>query len=186
MDNLQKGIVDERRGQFIKSGATSAGSTGFLGFMVGSCAGSVSQGFYSGDLLQPRPVENMQPTADWHRISGQFRFTERNPFAIRPVENMQSGAIDMHSVAITASEQVRVTDPVVVSIARTRELEWRRTHPEILQRFEKEWVVLEGEEIIAHGDNPVQVIDEARSKGVRTPYIFFVEPQSEDFASIGL
>src|SRR2546430_16607366 len=173
MDNLQKGIVDERRGQFIKSGATSAGSTGFLGFMVGSCAGSVSQGFYSGDLLQPRPLENVQPTADWHRISGQFRFTERNPFAIRPVENMQSGAIDTHSVAITASEQVRVTDPGVVSIARPRALEGRRRHPGILPRVGKGGGGLRGEEKIRHGDKHCKVKEKGRSKGVRTPHSIF-------------
>jgi hypothetical protein len=74
----------------------------------------------------------------------------------------------------------------VPSPFRKQEIEWRRTHAEILKSFENEWVVLEGEEIIAHGDDPVRVIEEARSKGIRTPYIFFVEPQSEDFVNIGL
>ena len=69
---------------------------------------------------------------------------------------------------------------------RERELEWRRTHAETLRQFENEWVVLECEEIIAHGSDAAKVIGEARIKGIRTPYIFFVEQESDDFVRIGL
>ena len=69
---------------------------------------------------------------------------------------------------------------------RERELEWRRTHTETLRQFENEWVVLEGEEIIAHGSDAAKVIGEAKIKGIRTPYIFFVEQESNDFVRIGL
>ena len=55
------------------------------------------------------------------------------------IENMQRPTTSRHPVA---------------SSFRNRELEWRRTHPEILKSFENQWVVLEGEEIIAHGPNP--------------------------------
>jgi len=64
-------------------------------------------------------------------------------------------------------------------------LEWRRTHAETLQQFENEWVVLEGEEIIAHGSDAAQVIREAKSRGIKTPYIFFVEQESANFVRIG-
>ena len=57
---------------------------------------------------------------------------------------------------------------------RTRELEWRRTHREVLRNFAGQWVVLEGEEIVAHGKDPQQVVVEARAKGIRVPYIFYV------------
>lgn len=57
---------------------------------------------------------------------------------------------------------------------RTRELEWRRTHGEVLRNFAGQWVVLEGEEIVAHGKDPQQVVVEARAKGIRVPYIFYV------------
>ena len=69
---------------------------------------------------------------------------------------------------------------------RERELEWRRTHAETLKQYENEWVVLEGETIIAHGSNAAQVIREARSQGIRTPYIFFVEPEIANVVRIGL
>jgi hypothetical protein len=57
---------------------------------------------------------------------------------------------------------------------RARELEWRRTHREVLRNFAGQWVVLEGEEIVAHGKDPQQVVVEARAKGIRVPYIFYV------------
>jgi hypothetical protein len=57
---------------------------------------------------------------------------------------------------------------------RTRELEWRRTHREVLRNFAGQWVVLEGEEIVTHGKDPQQVVIEARAKGIQIPYIFHV------------
>jgi len=69
---------------------------------------------------------------------------------------------------------------------RERELEWRRTHAETLRQFENEWVALEGEEIIAHNRDPVQVFEEARRRGIRSPYIFYVEPTDENIVRIGL
>ena len=60
------------------------------------------------------------------------------------------------------------------SCHRTRELEWRRAHREVLCNFVGQWVVLEGEEIVTHGKDPQQVVVEARAKGIRIPYIFYV------------
>lgn len=78
------------------------------------------------------------------------------------------------------------TDALRASDHRNRELEWRRTHGKALKAFTGEWVVLEGEEIIAHGHDPVEVISEAREKGIRVPYVFCVEPQGEDVVEMGL
>jgi hypothetical protein len=57
---------------------------------------------------------------------------------------------------------------------RTRELEWRHAHREVLRNFVGQWVVLEGEEIVTHGKDPQQVVVDARAKGIRIPYIFYV------------
>ena len=92
-------------------------------------------------------------------------------FPTYPIENMQRPTTSRHSVA---------------SSFRNRELEWRRTHPEILKSFENEWVVLEGEEIIAHGPNPIEVVAKARAEGIKTPYVFYVESFSEDISKMGL
>ena len=69
---------------------------------------------------------------------------------------------------------------------RSQELEWCQTHREALQAFTSQWVVLEGEQVIAHGEDPVQVVTEARARGIKVPYIFYVEPRDEDVVRIGL
>lgn len=61
-----------------------------------------------------------------------------------------------------------------VSGHRTRELEWRRTHREVLRSFAGKWVVLEGEQIVTYGKEPQQVVVDARAKGILVPYIFYV------------
>jgi hypothetical protein len=58
---------------------------------------------------------------------------------------------------------------------RSRELEWRRTHQEMLRTMAGEWVVLEGEEIIGHGKDLGPLVAEARARGIVVPYAFFVE-----------
>jgi Family of unknown function (DUF5678) len=83
-------------------------------------------------------------------------------------------------------------DPVVPSpksVAsghRSRELEWCRTHTEVLRQFAGQWVVLEGEEIVAHGDDPLQVVAEARAKGIQVPYIFYIENMDAKVVRMGL
>ena len=60
---------------------------------------------------------------------------------------------------------------------REREHAWRRSHRELLQgQYADQWVVLEGDEIVAHGRNAVQAAEEARAKGVPVPYVFYVQP----------
>jgi hypothetical protein len=46
--------------------------------------------------------------------------------------------------------------------------------------------VLEGEEIIAHGNDPLQVVTEARAKGIQVPYIFYVDDTNEKVVKMGL
>lgn len=78
------------------------------------------------------------------------------------------------------------TDQVRTAGHRTRELEWRRTHGDALQTFRGQWVALQGEKIIASGHDPVQVVQATRAQGIQVPYVFYVEPQSEDIARMGL
>jgi hypothetical protein len=55
-----------------------------------------------------------------------------------------------------------------------------------LRQFARQWVVLEGEEIVAHGDDPLQVVAEARAKGIHVPYVFYVEDPDEKVVKMGL
>ena len=69
---------------------------------------------------------------------------------------------------------------------RQREEAWCRTHQEALLACAGQWVVLEGEEIVVHGDDPVELVTQARNQGIRSPYIFFVEPPQPGVFKIGL
>lgn len=84
------------------------------------------------------------------------------------------------------SPNITISYPPGAPAHRSQELEWRRTHGETLKAFAGEWIVLEGKDIVAHGHDPSKVVAEARTKGVRVPYIFYVETRGEDVVSLGL
>ena len=69
---------------------------------------------------------------------------------------------------------------------RSRELAWREANRDDLQAFAGEWVVLEGEQIIAHGLDPPELVADARRSGVLVPYVFFVDRPQIDVVKIGL
>jgi lactam utilization protein B len=69
---------------------------------------------------------------------------------------------------------------------RARELAWRCAHEDELQAYAGQWVVLEGEQIVAHGENPAGAVEQARSQGIRVPYVFYVEEYRPGVVLIGL
>ena len=76
---------------------------------------------------------------------------------------------------------------IIKSNHRQREFEWIRTHADEMRRLAGQWVVLEGEELVAHGKNAVRVVATTRRKGVAAPLVFYVEPpDSEPTAHFGL
>ncbi len=76
---------------------------------------------------------------------------------------------------------------MIKSMHRQRELEWIRTHTDEMRRLAGQWVVLEGEGLVAHGKNAVRVVASARRKGVTVPFVFYVEPPDvEPTAHFGL
>jgi hypothetical protein len=69
---------------------------------------------------------------------------------------------------------------------RSRELAWRRDHADLLRRLAGEWVVVEGSELVGHGPDPAPLVAEARRRGIRIPYVFFVEPADKEVVRLGL
>ncbi|MBI3799406.1 MAG: hypothetical protein HY268_20870 [Deltaproteobacteria bacterium] len=98
-------------------------------------------------------------------------------------DNPEAGAAESQA---GLSDENSVREERIQTTYRGHEQEWRRTHREILQTFAGEWVVLEGEKIVAHGGDPVQVVAEARTQGVKVPYLFYVEAADRDVVRIGL
>lgn len=59
-----------------------------------------------------------------------------------------------------------------------KSLEWVRVHRE---EYDGQWVVLEGDELIAHGSDGKQVYEEARAKGIETPFLKRVKAKELPF-----
>lgn len=77
--------------------------------------------------------------------------------------------------SLTCSEVRSIWPAQRKSIRREREFRWMKEHGEELRRLAGQWIVLEGDEMIAHGHDPVSVVREARSKGVRKPFVYRIE-----------
>jgi hypothetical protein len=91
----------------------------------------------------------------------------------------------MQSMARTGAARKR--QEVIKSTHRQRELEWIETHTDEMRRLAGEWVVLEGEDLVAHGKNATRVVASARRKGIKVPFVFYVEsPDIEPTAHFGL
>lgn len=90
------------------------------------------------------------------------------------------------------SVNISVIAPVTATLEarpelRARELAWRRANADRLQReYAGQWLVLEGETIIAHGSNPLSVLREAKTRKINSPYIFRVDSHRENVAWLGL
>ncbi len=76
--------------------------------------------------------------------------------------------------------------PALQPPRRHKEIAWRRAHEKELETYAGQWVVLEGETIVAHGKKPAEVLECAKGQGVRIPYIFYVEEFEPDVAMMGL
>ena len=75
---------------------------------------------------------------------------------------------------LTESESGQTPRRTPTTGHRSRELEWRQAHREVLRSFSGQWIVLEAEKIVAHGKDPQRTVAQARAKGIRVPYIFYV------------
>ena len=163
MDALsQTEIVDERKGRLKSLERTGVGSMAILGLRAGLAMSSLPQDFNISGRFS-----NLQITFNYDEIIAR----EFPP--VPTTRNVRSPLFVRRPVASATP-------------FRNRELEWRRTHAETLKSLENKWVVLEGDQVVAHGDDPVQVVNEAKSKGVTTPYIFFVEQKRENVVTMGL
>lgn len=65
-------------------------------------------------------------------------------------------------------------------IDRSRELAWISQHR---SEYAGEWVVLDGGQLIGHGDDPGLLVERARAQGVQRPLVTRIE--EEPIASTG-
>ena len=55
-----------------------------------------------------------------------------------------------------------------------------------LQAYAGQWVVVQNETVIEHGPDLAQIVDNARSRGIRCPRVLFVEPSRPRNVRLGL
>lgn len=96
-----------------------------------------------------------------------------------------SGCLTSPRPIFSSSTEVQETKSLAIS-HRIKELRFQREHPEAFRLLTGQWVVLDGETIVTHGKDPVRVVADARSRGVRVPYVFYVEESKDDSVWIGL
>lgn len=83
-------------------------------------------------------------------------------------------------IVMARSGAARKRQEVVRSTHRQREFEWIETHADEMRRLAGEWVVIEGDRLVAHGKNAARVFATAKRKGITVPFVFFVEPPTAE------
>lgn len=67
---------------------------------------------------------------------------------------------------------------------RAVEMRWIEEHAVELKQFAGEWVVVEGERLIAHGNKLPEVVNKAKSLGIKVPYVVRI-PEEQEAPFIG-
>lgn len=74
----------------------------------------------------------------------------------------------------------KIVAPPVVSKDRSRENQWLAEHQ---REYIGQWVALEGDRLIAHGENAPEVFAAADASGIERPMVIYVEdPDAPPFA----
>ena len=63
-------------------------------------------------------------------------------------------------------------------IDRSRETAWIAAHE---REYAGEWVVLDGERLIGHGDDPKPIVELARSQGIERPLVMHMRKEFGPF-----
>lgn len=69
---------------------------------------------------------------------------------------------------------------------RAIEMEWMNKHPEKLRPYAGEYVVVEGTKVVAHSADVGKAIDTAKRKGIKIPFVLFLEPAKPNTFHVGL
>ena len=140
---------------------------------------------FSGKALMPRTLAIQVPPDD------AKAYEMATPEQQRQVDAALRGRLRELMKALAPAPQAPTPsqgaeNPALQPPRRHKEKAWRRAHETELESYAGQWVVLEGEMIVAHGTKPAEVLECAKSKGVRIPYIFYVEKLEPDVAIMGL
>lgn len=69
---------------------------------------------------------------------------------------------------------------------RLRELHWASSHPDYVAQNVGKWVVLDGERVVASGNDAKGVYDQAKAMGIEVPFLLLLSPEGGGVAKLGL
>ncbi len=69
------------------------------------------------------------------------------------------------------------------TLERRLELSWLQAHAAELTGLAGDYLVIEGEELVAHGRDPLEVLRQARDRGIQIPFIFRAPERIEGFSA---
>jgi hypothetical protein len=69
-------------------------------------------------------------------------------------------------------------DATTSALQREREMQWLAQHK---AEYAGQWLALDGDRLLSHGEDPHKVRAEARAMGVETPFVVFAEDPGEFF-----
>jgi hypothetical protein len=99
-------------------------------------------------------------------------------------EKKPNGGQEASEVAsVTKKIAIDSTDRQPCKIAgehkRSAELKWLVDNRGILERYQGEWIGLEGYQLIAHSPNVAEVVTLLKQRGIEIPFIVFIPPAEE-------
>src|SRR3990172_5661003 len=132
-----------------------------------------------GKLLIAYPVATRQVPIQWPEPArageGKWAYLAQSPRAVRfypgsaplfPTTSFLSRDTRVGS----ASPMPKITSPEPRS--RVTEIKWIDEHAlELRSRYPREWIAVEGEELVAHGMKLANVIAAAKAKDVQHPFV---------------
>lgn len=65
----------------------------------------------------------------------------------------------------------------------SKQHDWLRQHR---HEYIGQWIVLDGDRLVGHGDDPVPIVAQARAEGVRIPFVERIRDESEPFCGAWL
>lgn len=69
---------------------------------------------------------------------------------------------------------------------REQELHWLAENTHEIRRLGGQWIVIEGDELIAHGADFFAVLETAKRRGIEIPFIEWIPRQGMTGSSVGL
>ncbi len=148
--------------------------------LVGTPKGGLATGVHFrndpqlADRLSQGDIEGM-PTQAWTPASTDLLQTFRDQ-----VEQGSPEAAVVMSMRATASKTFRET-----ATGESPEMEWLAENATALEAYRGEWLLIVATDLVAHSQDFVDILLAIRSRGVNSPFIYYVpRPDEVNFIAV--